>query len=233
MSTQREFDEGVVRWLDLVLPGRSLERRVRRNAHLDALRGVGAGEGEGRAAAPRCPATIGEIAAWEAGTIRALGTHAHSLVGEYNARVDGLRARIAALGPPPEQRLAAASPRPLGGDQTAPLGASHPEAQARRRMRLDAHLWAAADADRAVSQAQLAEAVARRAAALAVARDTARQCHESSLALQHLYWAVRMRWSRRRHGAPPAVTISDVPLPDWVTAPEVLYGERDNDGSVA
>jgi hypothetical protein len=218
MSDDRDTDDAVVRWLDLVLPRPSLQRRVRRNAHLDALRGV--------QDAGRHPATIDEIAAWEASTIRALGGHVRKLVGPRNARVDNLRVRIAALGPSPSQRLVTAPPAAAGGADVTQVGASHPEAQARRRARLDAQQWAVVDADRAALQAELAHEEAMRVAVVDEVRETARQCHESSLALQHLYWAVRTRWARRRHGAPPAPALADVQLPEWVTAPEVLYGGR-------
>ena len=220
MDHAAETDERVVLWLDLVRPKRSLERRVRRSAHLDALRGVRSPELDGR----RYPAAIGEIAGWEAGTLRALGGRTRSVARRKTARIDDLRVRIAALGPGPEQRLAAVMQANPTGTTSAQPTASSPEAQARRRMRLDAGLWAAADTDRVVLQAELAREEAERAALIDEARETARQCHESSLALQHLYWAVRTRWSRRVHGAPPAPAFADVPLPDWVAAPEVLYG---------
>ena len=221
MDQAGEMDERVVQWLDLVRPKRSLERRVRRSAHLDALRGVGSTLPAGDR---RSPAAIGEIAAWEAGTLRALSGRARSIAGRNTARIDDLKARIAALGPGPEQRLAMYPPAGSAGSAAGTLTASSPEAQARRRMRLDAGLWAAADAERAVLQAQLAREEGMRAALIDEARETARQCHESSLALQHLYWAVRIRWSRRSHGAPPAPSFADVALPDWVSTPEVLYG---------
>jgi hypothetical protein len=217
MGDDRDMDDAVVRWLDLVLPRRSLQRRVRRNAHLDALRGV--------QDAGRHPATIDEIASWEASTIRALGAHVRRLVGPRNARVDSLRVRLAALGPSPEQRLGAQT-MSFGETDSTPLSASHPEAQARRRARLDARQWAVVDSDRAALRAELAQEEALRAAVVDEVRETARQCHESSLALQHLYWAVRTRWARRRHGAPPAPALTDVQPPAWVTAPEVLYGGR-------
>ena len=223
MADAGETDDRVVCWLDLVRPKRSLERRVRRSAHLDALRGVGSTVPDGDR---RYPAAIGEIAAWEAGTLRALGGRVRSVTGRQTATVDDLRVRIAALGPGPEQRLAMAPPAgPGAGSPVAPT-ASSPEAQARRRMRLDAGLWAAADAERAVLRAELAREEGVRAALIDEARETARQCHESSLALQHLYWAVRLRWSRRAHGAPPAPAFADVGLPDWVSTPELLYGGR-------
>ena len=261
MSNDTEMRDRQVRWLDLVVPRRSLERRVRRNAHLDALRGVrgmapdvetpapASGEhrraegeprgadGEPRRAGPppngplvaRYPASIGEIAAWEASTFRALGGQVRRLAGRHEARIDSLRARIVALGPPPEERLAAAGHVPRAEAVAAHVTASHPAAQARRWARQDAHLWAEADSERAALQAELAEEVALRAAAVATAREAAHQCRESSRALQHLYWAVRTRWSRRRHGPPPAVAFADVPLPEWVTAPEQLYGGRRHD----
>jgi hypothetical protein len=261
MSNDTEIRDRQVRWLDLVVPRRSLERRVRRNAHLDALRGVrgmapdvqtpapASGEarradekprgadGEPRHAGPPpaawqvagYPASVVEIAAWEASTLRALGSHVHRLAGQHEARIESLRARIVALGPPPEERLAAAGHVPRTEAVAAPVTASHPAAQARRWARQDAHLWAAADSERTALQAELAEEVALRAAAVEAAREATRQCHESSRALQHLYWAVRTRWSRRRHGPPPAVTFADVPLPEWVMAPELLYGGRRHD----
>lgn len=249
MSGEAEMHEDVVRWLDLVRPRRSLERRVWRSAHLDALRDVrttvdagpgtphpdGASGDRASSGAPgtgRYPAVIGEIAAWEASTVRALGGHVRALVGPHNARVDGLRARIAALGPPPEVR-AAALPVSRAEPGVTAVSASHPAAQARRRARLEGRQWAVADTERAALQAELAEAVALRTAAVQAARETARQCHESSLALQHLYWAVRTRWSRRRHGPPPGAVIADVGLPGWVVTPEVLYGGRRHDESAA
>jgi hypothetical protein len=223
MHGPRETDDGKVRWLDLVRPRRSLERRVRRSAHLDALRGVRSPAGPDGG---RHPAAIAELAAWEASTLSALSGHIHGVAGRHTARVDDLRMRIAALGPDPEQRLAMVRQGGSESGAPAPLTASHPAAQLRRRLRLDADRWAVVDADRAVLQAELVREEGLRAAAIEEARETARQCHESALALQHLYWAVRTRWSRRRHGAAPAPAYAEVPLPAWVAAPETLYGGR-------
>jgi hypothetical protein len=220
MSTEPRNDEAVVWWLDLVLPRRSLQRRVRRNAHMDAMRAVDS------------PSTIGEIAAWEAGTLRALSSRVHTVVGPHNARVDSLRARLAALGPAPESRPVMTDHLPPSAVvDPGPVGASHPLAQARRRARLEAGQRAVVEADRSVLQAELAEAEALRAAAVDTVRENARQCHESSLGLQHLYWGVRRRWTRRRHGPPPSPRFVDAPLPDWVTTPGVLYGRQQHGGA--
>ena len=220
MDDARAMDDGKVLWLDLIRPRRSLERRVRRSAHLDAMRGVRSPGPEVRTAA------IGEIAAWEAGTLRALSGRISAVAGRHTARIDDLKVRIAALGPGPEQRLAMARRGLEEAGASVPLTASHPEAQLRRRLRLEAGTWAVVDADRAVLEAQLAREEGLRAAAIEEARETARQCHESSLALQHLYWAVRMRWARKRHGAVPVPAFVEAPLPGWVAAPETLYGGR-------
>jgi len=216
----RVTDDGRVLWLDLIRPRRSLERRVRRSAHLDAMRGVRTPAPEVRTAA------VGEIAAWETSTLRALSGRIHAVAGRHTARMDDLRVRIAALGPGPEQRLAMAGLGAGGTGASLPRTASQPEAQSRRRMRLEAGTWAVVDADRAVLLAKLAREEGLRAAAIEEARETARQCHESSLALQHLYWAVRTRWSRKRHGAAPVPAFVEVPLPGWVAAPDTLYGGR-------
>ena len=241
MARNTERDASTMYWYGLLSPGRPLERRAELRGFLDAWRDVRsqdpdlaqrlAGPGERRrdgfyyveSEADYYPPAVGELAAWTTSTLEALGAVAQTKVGEHNARVEGLKARLAGKDSLLRGRPSLAAAPAAGVPDEEAGSASRPAAQARRRARLAAQDQAAAEGSLVALQVELAEAVALRAAAVKPLRDTAGQVQAFGSALQHLYWAMRIRCSRRRHGAKPIAAYVIVPWPAWVTDDDVLF----------
>ena len=243
MAAHTERETGTVHWFGLLSPERGMERRAKTRGFWDAWRDVRsqdpdlaqrlAGPGERRrdgfyyveSEADWYPPVTGEIASWTTSTLQALGAVAQRVVGEHNALVESLKARIEG-----KESMLGGSRRSIGPSRSgadAPddkgRSASHPAAQARRRERLAAQSQAAAEGSLIGLRAELAEAIALRAATVEPLRETARQVHAFGDAIQHLYWAVRIRWSRRRHGGKPIAAYVIVPLPAWVIDDDALF----------
>ena len=243
MAAHTERETGTVHWFGLLSPERGMERRAKTRGFWDAWRDVRsqdpdlaqrlAGPGERRrdgfyyveSEADWYPPVTGEIASWTTSTLQALGAVAKRVVGEHNARIEGLKARIEGK----DSMLSGSQPSPdapppgagLPDDKTG--GASRPAAQARRRERLAAQSQAAAQGSLIGLRVELAEAIALRAATVEPLRETARQVRAFGDAIQHLYWAVRIRWSRRRHGGKPIAAYVIVPWPAWVIDDDALF----------
>jgi hypothetical protein len=227
----------------LLVLGRRLERRARRRGAWDALRNVRAPEGEHDGTpsyvwepCDRYPSStwgdggwyppyILELAESTTSTLELLGAEAHETVGPHNATVR----RLAALFSEAELELdrrrreeaeteAAVPPRTDGQAY-----ASDPAAQGRRRLKAATHRTREAEDSVSSVRAQLEEAIALRAAAVAPLRQMALQIHALGKACQHCYWAWRLRFSLRRHGPRPAARHMVVPLPDWVVSDAALF----------
>lgn len=251
MARSKEQDAGTIRWYSLLSPERRMERRVRARAFLDAFLNVQgrelaqhmAGPGEQRAdgfyyaeaEAEWCPATIGEIAGWVSSTVHPLGALAQTVVGEHNARVGALKVHIGTrdaahtASPQSEESPTEKTAGPLKTGATA----SDPAAQALRRTRLATQARAAEEARDTGLRAELAEALALRAAAVRPLRETALQTHAFGVSLMSLYWGVRQRWSRPGRGTAPVAAYIVLPLADWVTDDTALFDVTSHSGGEA
>jgi len=245
-SQQRERQTHHIFWHGLISPAKRLERKVRIRGYLDAWRGVGrrdvipaqrqADPGKGRRDAfyavesqgDYYPPVIGDLAAWCTATLQALGATAQRDVGWHTARVEGLKSHIASG----EQALAGG--QELGdqpavivgtGDGASSRSASRPEAQHRRRAARAAQARAVQEQALVALRAELAEAIALRFATVAPLRETAMQIHEFGCSTQELYWSVRMRWARKKHGGSAALTAAyiRITLPAWIVDDDALF----------
>ena len=230
----------------LLVLGRRLERRALYRGVWDALRNVRpAGEGEDSDPSyiwehgERFPSAIWdvdwyppyirELARSTTSTLELLGVEAQETVGPHNATVRRLQAlvyeRETDVRTRTEERTHAEAGVPLQPTRTEGRSpaAKDPDAQGRRQVRLVAERVAGAEAALSSVRAQLEEAIALRAAAVAPLRQAALQIHSLGEACQHCYWAWRLRFSRRKHGARPVAHHLVVGLPDWVTRDDVLF----------
>jgi hypothetical protein len=236
---------GVISWYNLLVPERTLRRRVWRRAVLDGLRNKhGEVDLERRLESPGdrredgfyypessagwFPPAIGEVGQWTISTLQSLGATAQVAVGWHNGRIEGLKTAIAVREHrsedteelTPTSGAAVVTMVDPPGPRTR-VTASRPEAQDRRRARAAAQVRAAEQIALQQLKAELAEAIALRAAEIRPLRETAMQVQAFGYASMHYYWAVRSRWSWRRKPPVPAYVV--IPLSDWVVSDDAVF----------